>query len=128
MNRSKLLFAGIALSCLGFLPEARADTALQCGQRIVQVGDTAYDVSALCGVPDWVEQRLETRTISRPALVPCRVGYGFGRCTVFVQDTAQVPVEQWTYDFGPLRFIEYLTFESGRLLRVQSGPYGHKQQ
>jgi hypothetical protein len=71
---------------------------------------------------------MEARTVSRPAVVPCRVGYGVGRCTVYVQDTVQVPVEEWTYDFGPNQFIEYVTFEQGRLVHIRSGAYGHKQQ
>jgi hypothetical protein len=48
-------------------------------------------------------------------------------CTTQVEDSIDVPVEEWTYDFGPQRFIQFLTFEDGRLVRVQSGDYGHKE-
>jgi hypothetical protein len=31
----------------------------------------------------------------------------------------------WIYNFGPTRFIYYLTFVNGRLTRIQTGEYGH---
>ena len=127
MTRAKLGSVGIALLCLGLAPAAHADETLRCGMRLVHAGDTGYDVKSLCGVPDWVDQHVEIRSVSRPGVVLCRTGKGYGRCPAFVQDTIQVPVEVWTYDFGPLRLIQYLTFEGGRLVNVQSGNYGHKQ-
>ncbi|MGD8614030.1 MAG: DUF2845 domain-containing protein [Desulfobacterales bacterium] len=30
----------------------------------------------------------------------------------------------WIYNFGPTRFIYYLTFVNGRLSRIQTGEYG----
>jgi hypothetical protein len=126
MTRARLGFGGIALFCLVLSPAAHADDTLRCGMKLVQVGNTAYDVRSICGIPDWVDQHVESRAVSRPAVVPCRTGRGYGSCTVLLQDAVQVPVEVWTYDFGPRQFIEYLTFEQGRLVNVQSGPYGHK--
>jgi hypothetical protein len=31
----------------------------------------------------------------------------------------------WIYNFGPTKFIYYLTFVNGRLERIQVGEYGH---
>jgi hypothetical protein len=31
----------------------------------------------------------------------------------------------WIYNFGPTKFIYYLTFVNGRLARIQVGEYGH---
>jgi len=124
MTGNNLWCVGFGLICFGFSATAHADETLRCGEeRLVEVGYSAYDVTARCGAPDWVEHRFETRTVSRPVLVPCRMG----RCTVYIQDTIQVPIEEWTYDFGPQRFVYYLTFEQGRLLRIVSGSYGYKQ-
>lgn len=127
MMRARMGFGGIALFCLMLSPAVQADDTLRCGYKLVQAGNTMYDVRSICGVPDWVDQHVESRAVSRPAVVPCRTGRGYGSCTVLLQDAVQVPVEVWTYDFGPMQFIEYLTFEQGRLVHVQSGPYGHKQ-
>ena len=30
----------------------------------------------------------------------------------------------WIYNFGPTKFIYYLTFANGRLTRIQTGEYG----
>lgn len=30
----------------------------------------------------------------------------------------------WVYNFGPGRFVYYLTFLEGKLIRIQSGGYG----
>lgn len=32
--------------------------------------------------------------------------------------------EEWTYNFGPRRFMQVVTFENGRLIDVQSAGYG----
>jgi hypothetical protein len=43
-----------------------------------------------------------------------------------VDHAIEVTVEEWVYDFGPRRFMQYLTFEGGQLVAVRSGSYGHK--
>jgi hypothetical protein len=45
---------------------------------------------------------------------------------VVVEDYVVVVVDEWIYDFGPRRFLQYLTFEGGQLVAVRSGPYGNK--
>ena len=90
--------------------------------RLVSVGDSSFQVKSLCGTPDDVQQRTEVRTVRRAVSVPCAVGY----CQSMVEDTIQVQIEEWTYDFGPQRFIQFLTFANGKLQVVTSGPYGRK--
>jgi hypothetical protein len=34
----------------------------------------------------------------------------------------------WIYNFGPTKFIYYLTFVNGRLERIQVGEHGHYQK
>jgi hypothetical protein len=58
--------------------------------------------------------------------IPCS-SRGGGRCTTIVEDSVEVPVDAWTYDFGPQRFVRFLTFEHGKLIQIDSGGYGHKQ-
>jgi len=36
-----------------------------------------------------------------------------------------VTVEEWEYNLGPGRFIRYLTFENGRLIKITTGDYGY---
>lgn len=114
----------IALAALLQLPSlgARADDSVRCGTKLAVVGDAPYQVRIVCGDPDDVQQRVETRTVRRAVTVPCRAGY----CQTFVEESIQVQVEEWTYDFGPQRFVQFLIFENGRLVHVRSGNYGRK--
>jgi hypothetical protein len=36
-----------------------------------------------------------------------------------------VTVEEWEYNLGPTKFIRYLRFENGRLIRITDGDYGY---
>lgn len=42
--------------------------------------------------------------------------------TVLIKGLAK---KVWIYNFGPTKFIYYLTFVNGRLERIQAGEYGH---
>ena len=103
---------------------AHADDALRCSTRLVHTGAAPYEVKSLCGTPDDTQSRTETRTVRRAVTVPCATGY----CSTYVDDTYTVNVEEWTYDFGPQRFIQYLIFEQGKLIKIRSGNYGRKLQ
>jgi hypothetical protein len=111
-----------ALGFPGLQAPALADGSFRCKTRIVSPGVAPYLVRSLCGTPDDMQSRTETRTVRRQVAVPCAQGY----CSTFVEDTITVNVEEWTYDFGPQRFIQFLTFEQGKLVFIRSGPYGTK--
>jgi hypothetical protein len=49
-----------------------------------------------------------------------------GQCGHSVERTVEVVIDEWTYDFGPQQFIQYLIFEQGRLVRVIPGDRGTK--
>jgi Protein of unknown function (DUF2845) len=98
---------------------------IRCENKIVGPGDSQYDVKSLCGPPDDVQQRTETRRVQRAVQRPCPNGIGY--CSFVVDDIIDIVVEEWTYDFGTNKFLQYLTFEGGKLVHVRSGPYGHKQ-
>jgi hypothetical protein len=40
--------------------------------------------------------------------------------------TREVQIDEWTYDFGPRRFVRYLTFVDGRLQSVEAGGRGSR--
>lgn len=106
----------------GLATAARADGSIRCKTRLISPGAAAYEVRSVCGNPDDTQSRTESRTVRRAVMVPCATGY----CSSMVEETITVNVEEWTYDFGPQRFIQYLTFESGKLVHIRSGNYGKK--
>ena len=118
---------GMALSfaALTTSASARADS-LACDGRIVSTGDSRYDVRSVCGEPDDVSQRVEYRTVSGRVAGPCVREGGKLRCSQTREQVIEVVIDEWIYDFGKNRFVEYLTFEQGHLLSVREGSYGHK--
>ena len=115
----------LLLAAVGVSSSARADS-LACDGRIVSSGDSRYEVKSVCGEPDDATQRIEYRTVSGRVAGPCeRVG-GKLRCSQTREQVVEVVIDEWVYDFGKNRFIEYLTFEQGRLTTVKEGSYGHK--
>jgi hypothetical protein len=98
-----------------------SDDSLRCQNRIIMLGESMYDVQALCGPPDFTDRRVTQRAALRPNRF-CPVG---ARCPGVVE-TVEVTIDEWTYDFGRTRFIHYLLFEDGKLVAVRQGGYGHK--
>jgi hypothetical protein len=103
--------------CLGaVLPVASGSTdSLRCGNKLVVSGDTLYDVKMRCGEPAFATRRTELRSVS---------GWGPGAGAT---RTIEVVIDEWTYDFGPQKFVQYLTFEQGRLVYVVAGHRGERK-
>lgn len=78
--------------------------ALRCGNKLVDRGDRKYKVLYVCGEPTYID------AYDRP--VP---GAYF----------LSTPVEVWTYNFGPTRFMYELIFENGVLVRINQLGYGY---
>ena len=72
---------------------------------LILVNDRIAEVRKKCGPPTEASQRQE------------RKGWGY------VLETLEI--EEWTYNLGPTSFMLYLTFENGRLTRIESGEYGY---
>jgi hypothetical protein len=104
-----ILMAALALS-----PPA---WALRCGNNLVVEGDTKYDVYRRCGNPDFQD----TRTVYRSVRIR---GSGLGQPGLDVYETIPVQIDEWTYNFGPDRFIELITFENGRIINIRPLDYG----
>ena len=115
-----LVLAGLSVSS-----SARADS-LSCNGRIVSSGDSRYDVKSICGEPDDASQRVEYRTVSGRVAGPCTHEAGQIRCSQTHEQVVEVVIDEWIYDFGSNRFIEYVAFEQGHLVSIRAGSYGHK--
>jgi hypothetical protein len=72
---------------------------------LILINDRISEVRRKCGAPTVADQRQDRRLWS----------YGW--------ETFEI--EEWTYNFGPTSFMLYLTFENGRLIRIESGEYGY---
>ena len=82
----------------------------QCSDQIISVGDAAAEVLAKCGEPAWKDKREE---IIRKQLDDNTVS------------KVSVMVEDWTYNFGPNRFMRIFTIRNGIVTDSKTGGYGN---
>jgi hypothetical protein len=99
-----------------------ADGGLRCGTRVVDVGDHMAEVQDKCGEPDFVSQRIERRIVRRTV----KIRRGPVEEWVTDEIEVEVPLDEWTYDFGPNAFLRFVTFENGQLVNVRTGGYGRR--
>jgi hypothetical protein len=101
-----------------FAPNALAD-AMRCGSRLVTFGDTRSAVINTCGEPTEVE----TRTILRRATYALN-----GRVFLFGDGYVEIPVEIWTYNFGPYKLMRTVRFVEGRVDEIKTLGYGFRER
>lgn len=77
---------------------AQAETTMRCDNGILSLGDSKYDTLTKCGEPAMKDS------------FPQPVGSG----------SASVTIDEWTYDFGPTRFVYIVRIEGGKVVRIES--------
>jgi hypothetical protein len=80
---------------------AQSDDGMQCGNRLVTLGDGMVDVLLKCGEPMFKETRS---------------GAGGFR-------SKPVVIDVWTYNQGRGRFLRILTFKNGLVTSIEAGAY-----
>jgi hypothetical protein len=96
------------------------DRTLRCQGRLVSIGDTVSDVLDKCGEPDKVNQWKENQN----SYISQIFDYEQDRYIAPKLVKGPIVVEHWKYDFGSTRFIRYLRFENGKLIKIESGEKG----
>lgn len=82
-------------------------SAMRCGNRIVGEGDTKAEVLVKCGQPllrEYIGEDVE-------------IEYGYGTYSKRI-------VEEWTYNFGPSKFMQILHFRGNKLIEIRNGDKG----
>lgn len=115
--RSSLLLA-IALLWASVVPAA----ALRCGSALVVEGQSKFEVLQRCGAPAYTDEYTEYRAGGTNPTIP-RPLDSLGQ-TYPAPVAREVRIEQWVYNFGPTRLMPTLTFENGRLIKIETLGYG----
>ncbi len=97
MGRALALLLATALWAAALAPPA-ARAGMRCEGALIEEGDSMARVLLECGEP------LLRQTIALDNT-----------------STTEGVVEQWTYDLGPGRFLQIVTFEGGQVLSIESG-------
>ena len=88
--------------------------AMRCKNKLVLEGMRPIEVISRCGKPDYVEESFEYRT---DAIDHRQAG-------LYFQRERPIKIKEWTYNFGPRRFMQLLRFENGKLISIKSIGYG----
>jgi len=120
MNRIGYVFM---VSLLLAAPSVVMASDFSCGSKIITIGDRKYDVLRKCGEPSYVEVWEQVRIRRDFGFRLFETGVGWDRWPLFLKEF--ITVEEWEYNLGSNRFIRYLRFENGRLIRITEGDYGY---
>lgn len=109
------LLIGLAVFAAALTAPAQAD-GMRCGSRLIRDGDARAEVRAFCGEPDDVQ----TRSILRRPVYNLR-----GRLVYYGDGLVEIPVETWTYNFGPNKLMRRVRFVDGLVESVETLGYGY---
>jgi uncharacterized protein DUF2845 len=112
-------FASCAFAALllALAVPASAD-GLRCGSRLVVQGDPRAKVRHYCGEPTDVQTHYIQR---RPSFTAGGRFYSYGDGYV------EIPVEIWTYNFGPYKLMRQIRFVDGFVDEIESLGYGYHE-
>jgi hypothetical protein len=117
MDRHVRAAALVALALACALP-AGAEDSMRCGSHLVSTGDGRDKVRTLCGDPQDVTF---IGLIGRRGS-PTYRSYDY---TWFGPAWIELPVEVWTYNFGPNKLLRKLRFEGDELVKIDTAGYGY---
>jgi hypothetical protein len=110
-----LAAATLSALLLGLALPASADN-MRCGSKLLGHGDTRSKVRAFCGEPT----DIQTRSILRRPIF----NFG-GRILSYGDGYVEVPVEIWTYNFGPYKLMRQVRFVDGLVEEIETLGYGY---
>jgi hypothetical protein len=103
--------------CLLAAGPAAAET-MRCGDDLITEGDALARVLRLCGEPVDIQRSVELREPSY------WIG---GRLVRAAGGWREVPIEAWTYNFGPNSFMRRVRFEDGLVVAIETLGYGYRE-
>ncbi len=112
---------------------AQADT-MRCDRSLIPRGDHQGEVLASCGEPVISTRKTIYRSgIPRSRFRSLSLGHNFysgysgisnDELLIHNRSVVEVPVETWTYNFGPRYFMREVIFTDGRVTRINTLGYG----
>jgi len=110
----RLAWPGLALIMYGHL--AQGADSMRCSNKLIGQGDVRAEVLAKCGEPADVDRRSIAR-LPYYWLNGQRIYYG--------REFVDVPVEIWTYNFGPYRLMQRVRLVDGIVEEIETLGYGY---
>ena len=92
---------------------ASADTP-RCGSKLISEGDSIEKVRQYCGEP---VERKRTWITRQPR-------FEYGGQEIPFEGSEDVPVDLWTYDFGPNKLMRRIRFVAGKVESIETLEHG----
>ena len=106
-----------ALVALLLLPTVASADAMRCGSRLISDGDPVEKVLEYCGEPTETQR---TWIVRQPRFEVGGQEYPF-------KGEEEVPVDTWTYDFGPNQLMRRIRFVAGKVDSIETLEYGSRR-
>lgn len=130
MRKFLLLLTAVLVTSLLSVPASA--NSMRCDRELISRGDNQGEVLASCGEPMFATQKTIYRSgIPNRRFSSLSLGNGYysditrGELIYHNRSVVEVPVEVWTYNFGPRNFMREVTFTDGRVTAIRTLGYGH---
>jgi hypothetical protein len=110
MTARTVVFLCFIVSSAALFSQAVFAETLDCLGGMVFVDDARADVLMKCGEPDWKDSHQEELSERVDGSTKLKL---------------IITVEEWTYNFGPGRFLYGITLKNGKVADIRSGDYGY---
>lgn len=100
--------------------------ALRCGNKIVSEGLTQAEVRKYCGAPASTQERRVVIAGAPRRLSQSGIDQRSSQ-TLLIEERGyeEVQVDEWTYNFGPRRFMSLIRFTNGQVTVIEDLGYGY---
>jgi hypothetical protein len=122
-NHKRLQGISLLLSIICILllqSNVEADSYMRCQGRLVSIGDTKAEVLDKCDDPDNQDQWEENHNSTISQIYD----YKTERYIAPKRIIQPIQMELWTYNMGANKFIRYLYFQNGELIKIETGERG----
>jgi hypothetical protein len=124
----------VTISAFLLFPMAAQADTMRCDRSLITRGDHQGEVLASCGEPVISTRKTIYRSgIPRSRFRSLSPGHNFysgysgisnDELLIHNRSVIEVPVETWTYNFGPRYFMREVIFTDGRVTRINTLGYG----
>lgn len=110
----------------GLMAQSYPVYALKCGSDLILEGDRKIEVLHKCGDPVTIDQRVEYEGLRLQEFN--LQGRNQPHYIFDYEQHKPIYIEEWTYNFGPRRFMRLIRFENGVLDEITVLGYGYREE
>ena len=107
-NRFVVVVSGLLLA------SGTSADSVRCGSKVISEGDPMERVRQYCGEPTETKRTWMTR----------KPRFEYGGQEIPFEGTEDVPVDLWTYDFGPHKLVRRIRFIASKVDSIETREHG----